>query len=143
MPGGGRGGFDVNMQTVAVTDPSDILKVEVTPSVVSLKPGQEVRLEVTVHRRQDYDKGVSLDVMLRHLGRVYGSALPPGVTLVEGKSKTLLGGGSKGHIVLRAAPNEAPIEGVPIAVLANVSINFVVKVSYSSPAIPLTVRGGK
>jgi hypothetical protein len=139
MPGGGRGGFDVNMQTVAVTDPSDILKVEVSPSVVTLKPGQEVRLEVTVQRRADYDKGVSLDVMLRHLGSVYGNPLPPGVTIDEGKSKTLLGTGNKGHIVLKAAPNAAPIENVPVSVLAHVSVNFVVKVSYSSPAIPLTV----
>ncbi len=138
-PGGGRARFDVNMQTVAVTDPSDILKVEVTPSVVTLKPGGEVRLEVTVQRRPDYDKGVSLDVMLRHLGTVYGNPLPPGVTIDEGKSKTLLSTGNKGHIVLKAAPNAAPIENVPISVLAHVSVNFVVKVSYSSPAIPVTV----
>jgi hypothetical protein len=139
LPGGGRGRFDVNLQTVAVTDPSDVLKVEVTPSVVTLKPGGEVRLDVKVHRRQDYDKGMSLDVMLRHLGQVYGNPLPPGVTIDEAKSKTLLGTGSTGHIVLKAAPNAAPIENVPISVLAHVSVNFVVKVSYSSPAIPLTV----
>jgi hypothetical protein len=139
MPGGGRGRYDVNLQTVAVTEPSDILKVEVSPSVVTLKPGGEVRLDVTVHRRQDYDKGVSLDVMLRHLNSVYGNPLPPGVTIDAAKSKTLLGNGSKGHIVLKAAPNAAPIENVPISVLAHVSVNFVVKVSYSSPAIPVTV----
>jgi hypothetical protein len=138
-PGGGRARYDVNMQTVAVTDPSDILKVEVTPSVVTLKPGGEVRLEVTVQRRPDYDKGVSLDVMLRHLGSIYGNPLPSGVTIDESKSKTLLGTGSKGHIVLKAAANAAPIENVPVSVLAHVSVNFVVKVSYSSPAIPLTV----
>src|SRR5207237_7567622 len=114
-----------------------------TPSVVTLKPGQEVRLEVTVHRRQDYDKGVSLDVMLRHLGSVYGNPLPPGVTIDEGKSKTLLGTGSKGHIVLKAAPNAAPIENVPVSVLAHVSINFVVKVSYSSPPLMLSVGKSK
>ena len=34
----------------------------------------------------------------------------------------------------------APIENVPISVLAHVSINFVVKVSYSSPPIPVTVQ---
>src|SRR5205823_7884341 len=61
--------------------------------------------------------------------------LPPGVTVVGGKSKTLLGTGSKGHPVLKCAPNAAPIENVPISVLAHVSINFVVKVSYSSQPI--------
>jgi hypothetical protein len=140
FPGGGRGLFDVALQTVAVTEPSDILKVEVSQIKVSLKPGEEVRIDVTLHRRKDYDKGVSLDVALQHLGRVFGNPLPPGVTVVAGKSKTLLGGASKGHIVLRAAPNAAPIEDVPISVLAHVSINFVVKVSYSSPPICVSVR---
>lgn len=139
FPGGGRGRFDVGMQTVAVTAPSDILKIDVTPSMVSLKPGEEIKLEVTVHRRKDYDKAITLDVMLRHLGTVFGNPLPPGITLVENKSKTLLGTASKGHLVLKADPKAAPISNVPISVVANVSINFVVKVAYSSPAISVTV----
>src|SRR5262249_31703208 len=44
LPGGGRGKFDVNLHTVAVTDPSDILKVEVSQQKIELKPGQEVRI---------------------------------------------------------------------------------------------------
>src|SRR5205807_64366 len=59
LPGGGRGRFDIKLQSVAVTDPSDILKVDVSPTTVTLKPGQEVRLDVTVHRRKDYDKSIS------------------------------------------------------------------------------------
>jgi hypothetical protein len=140
FPGGGRGLFDVSLQSVAVTQPSDILKVEVSTTKISLKPGEEVKIDVVLHRRKDYDKGVSLDVVLQHLGRVYGNPLPPGVTVVAGKSKTLLGTASKGHIVLRAAPNATPVEDVPVSVLAHVSINFVVKVSYSSPPILLSVR---
>jgi hypothetical protein len=139
-PGGGRARIDVNMQAVAVTEPSDILKVEVSPVTITLKPGQEVRIDVTVQRRKDYDKSISLDILLQHLGSVFGNPLPPGVTVVPGKSKTLLGTGSKGHIVLRAAPNAAPIENVPVSVLCHVSINFVVKVSYSSPPILVTVQ---
>jgi hypothetical protein len=138
-PGGGRGRFDVNMHTVAVTEVSDIGKVTVTPREITLKPGEEVRLDVTIERRNGYDKGVSLDIPLRHLGTVYGNPLPSGVTIIEGKSKTLLGTGNKGHIVLRAAPNAAPVDKVPISVLAHVSVNFVVKVSYSSEAILLSV----
>jgi hypothetical protein len=140
LPGGGRGRFDVNLHTVAVTDPSDILKVEVTPQKVTLKPGEEVKIAVTIQRRPDYDKTVSLDVVLQHLGQVHGNPLPPGVTVDAGKSKTLLGTGNQGHIVLKAAANAQPIENVPISVLAHVSVNFVVKVSYSSPAILLSVQ---
>ncbi|MCI0461850.1 MAG: PPC domain-containing protein [Gemmataceae bacterium] len=140
FPGGGRGLFDVSLQTVAVTRPSDILKVEVSTTKIDLKPGQEVKIDVTVHRRKDYDKGLSLDIVLAHLNRVFGNTLPPGVTIVPGKSKTLLGTTSKGHITLKAAPNAEPIEDVPVSVLAHVSINFVVKVSYSSPPILVSVR---
>jgi hypothetical protein len=140
FPGGGRGRFDVALQSVAVTDPSDILKVEASPKVITLKPGEEARIDVTIQRRPDYTKTVSLDVMLRHLGSVYGNPLPPGVTIVEGKSKTLLGTGNQGHIVLKAAANAAPIDNVPISALAHVSINFVVKISYSSAPIMLSIK---
>jgi hypothetical protein len=139
LPGGGRGRFEAEMPAVAVTEPSDILAVSVSPARISLRPGQEVRLDVTIKRRADYDKSVTLDVLLRHLGTVFGNPLPPGVTVVEGKSKTLIGTGNTGHIVLKAAPDAAPIEGVPVSVLAHVSINFVVKISYSSPVIPLSI----
>src|SRR5262249_2059533 len=94
LPGGGRGKFDVNLHTVAVTDPSDILKVEVDKQKIELKPGEEVRIEVTLQRRADYDKNVSLDILLQHLGTIVGHPLPPGVTIVPGKSKTLLAGAS-------------------------------------------------
>lgn len=139
LPGGGRGRFDVNLHTVAVTTPSDILKVEVSKTMINLKPGEEVKIEVTVHRRPDYTKGVNLDILLRHLNSVYGDPLPPGVTMVPGKSQTLLGTGNKGWITLKAAANAAPIDNVPMAVLAQVSINFVVKISYASPPILVSV----
>ncbi len=139
-PGGGRARFEVGLQTVAVTAPGDVLKVDVTPREVLLKPGGEATLDVKVTRRPGFDQGLTLDVMLRHLGTVYGSPLPPGVTIDEGKSKTLLGGASAGRIVLKAAPNAAPAEGVPVSVVADVSVNFVVKVGYSSPVVRLSVR---
>jgi len=42
--------------------------------------------------------------------------------------------------VLQAAANAEPIENVPICVLAHVSINFVVKISYASQPIGLSIR---
>ena len=139
-PGGGRAVFDVTMQTVAVTEPGDILEIRVTPKEVVLKPGGEVRIEVEIVRKAGYDKGVSLDIMLRHLGRVYGNTLPRGVTFAEGKSKTLLGGASKGYIVLKADATAPEAEKVPISVVACVSVNFVVKMGYSSGVVPVSVR---
>src|SRR5262249_48985709 len=117
-PGGGRARLDVNLQTVAVTDPSDIRRVDVKPHQITLKPGQEVRIDVNIERRPDYDQGVSIDVLMQHLGSVFGNPLPPGVSVVDGKSKTLLGTGNAGYITLKAADNAAPIDNVPISVLA-------------------------
>ena len=117
-----------------------ILDVQVKPDRLTLKPGEEVKLEVTIKRRADYDKAVSLDIPLRHLGTIFVSPLPPGVTVVEGKSKTLLGNGSVGHITLKVDASAAPIDDVPICVLAHVSINFVVKISYASAPVLVTVK---
>jgi hypothetical protein len=140
LPGGGRGRFDAGMMAVAVTGPSDLIEIRVKPTRVTLKPGEEVKIEVEVVRGPKYSKEVTLDVLLRHLGSVYGNPLPPGVTLVDGKSKTLLGTGSVGHITLRAAPDAPECTDVPICVQGFVAINFVVKIGYASEVISLSVK---
>jgi hypothetical protein len=139
-PGGGRARFDVGMQAVAVTGQSDILQVKVKQNRITLKPGEEVKIDVEVVRRPDFDKGMTLDVQLRHLGGVFGNPLPPGVTMVDGKSKTLLGTGSAGSIVLKAAPDAPESTDVPICVQGYVPINFVVKIGYASEPIWITVK---
>ncbi|HJZ58367.1 MAG TPA: PPC domain-containing protein [Gemmataceae bacterium] len=139
-PGGGRARFDVGMQAVAVTGPSDILEVKVKQNRITLKPGEEVKIDVEVVRRADYDKGLTLDVQLRHLGGVFGNPLPPGVTMIDGKSKTLLGTGNAGSIVLKAAPDAPECSDVPICVQGYVPINFVVKIGYASEPIFVTVK---
>ncbi|QDU18244.1 PPC domain-containing protein [Urbifossiella limnaea] len=140
LPGGGRGRFDVGMPAVAVCRPLDILDVKVKTTRVELKPGEEVKLDVEVVRAPGYDKTLTLDVLLQHLGGVHGNPLPLGVTVVGAKSKTLLGTGSVGHIVLRAAPDAAACADVPVCVQAYVPINFVVKTGYASAPVLLTVR---
>ncbi len=140
FPGGGRGRFDVDTAAVAVTGPSDLLEVKASPTRVVLKPGQEVKIDVTVKRRADYDKTVTLDVLLRHLGQVHGNPLPPGVTMVDGKSKTLLGTGSAGSIVLKAAADAPECTDVPVCVQGYVPVNFVVKIGYASEPILVTVK---
>lgn len=140
LPGGGRGRFPATMPAVAVTEASDILEVKVKSNKIVLKPGEEVKLEVEVKRRADYDKPLTLDVILRHLGQNYANPLPPGVTMVDAKSKTLLGTGSVGHITLKAAADAAECANVPIAVQAFVPVNFVVKIGYASEPIWVSVK---
>ena len=139
-PGGGRSVFNVGMIAVAVTGPSDLVAIQVKQTRITLKPGEEVKIDVEVVRGPQYTKDVNLDVILRHLGQQYGNPLPPGVTMVEGKSKTLLGGGSVGHITLKADSTAAECTDVPVCVQGYVAINFVVKIGYASEVIWVTVK---
>lgn len=139
FPGGGRGQIEVNTQGVAVTETND-LEVAVNTQQVTLAPGGTAKIEVTIKRRPDYTKPVTLDVVIQHLGGVFDNPLPPGVTVDDGASKTLLGDNeTKGYITLKAAPDAHPVKDWPLAVLANVSINFVMKVWYAAPPVALTV----
>lgn len=140
MPGGGRGHFPVGTHTVSVAAPNDIRAVQLSDYEVTLKPGQSKKIAVTLERAEGFDKNVSLDVIYKHLNSVYGNSLPEGVTLDAAASKILLTkGASEGHIVLKAADNAPPVEAQQIAVMANVSLNFVMKATYASRPLEVTV----
>jgi Bacterial pre-peptidase C-terminal domain len=140
LPGGGRGRYAVDTLALAVTDPADIT-VDAAPAEISLAPGESTTIDVTVTRNPRYDKPVSLAVELQHLGRVHGNPLPPGVTIKDSGSKTLLGPKeTKGKVVLQASSNAPACNKVPIAVMGHVSINFVVKTAFASAPILVSVR---
>lgn len=139
-PGGGRARFDAGMMAVAVAQSSDLVAIKVKQTRITLKPGEEVRIDVEVLRGPQYTKDVNLDVLLRHLGSVFGDPLPPGVTMVDGKSKTLLGTGSAGHITLKASATAPDCTDVPVCVQGFVAINFVVKIGYASEVIWVSVK---
>jgi hypothetical protein len=140
MPGGGRGHYLVDTLALAVTDPSDIT-VEAAPREIVLAPGDSAAIDVTVTRNPRYQQAVNLAVILEHLGGVHGNPLPPGVTVKEAGSKTLLGPKeTTGKIILQASSSAAACEKVPVAVMGHVSINFVVKTAYASEPILLSVR---
>lgn len=142
LPGGGRGLYPVGTLALGVTKPSDIT-VEATPTEVVLKPGGSATIDVVVTRHGGYDKAVNLAVTLGHLGQTFASPLPPGVTFRESGSKTLLGPKeTAGKVVIQAASDAPPADRVPIAVMGHVSINFVVKTSYASAPILVTVPAG-
>lgn len=140
QPGGGRGHWPANMHTVAVGRPADLLQVELSTYQVNLQPGQSQQIDVKLKRAEGFDKNVTLEVTYKHLNSVYGDSLPEGVTVDTTKSKTLLtAGASEGTITLTAAANAPPVEQAQIVVMANVSINFVMKATYASKAVQVTV----
>lgn len=140
LPGGGRGHWPVEMHTVSVGGPGDIRAVTVSPSEVTLPPGGTATLDVTIQRAEGFDKNVLLEVQYMHLGSIFGDSLPKGVTVDGANSTTLLTkGGTKGKITLKAAADAKPAERQQFAVMANVSLNFVMKATYASAPLVVTV----
>jgi hypothetical protein len=140
QPGGGRGHWPVESHVVAVTAPSDIRKVIVSSREVTLKPGESQALDVEIQRAEGFDKNVTLEVTYTHLNTIYGSSMPEGVTVDASASSTLLtGGATRGKIVLKAAANAPLVDKQQIVVMANVSLNFVMKATYASQPVFITI----
>jgi hypothetical protein len=140
MPGGGRYHFPVEMHTVSVGDVMDLKSVKLSTNIVNLKPGASQKIDVTIERREGFKGNVTLDVIYQHLGSIYGDSLPTGVKIDDKQSQTLLSGEqSQGYITLTAAADAKPVENQQIAVMANVSINFVMKYSYAGEPVKVTV----
>lgn len=138
MPGGGRNHFPVKAHTVSVQTPSDIQSLKLSTQEITLRPGEAVRIDVEMTRAEGFDKNVSLDVLFKHLSSVWGDTLPKGVKLDGSKSKILITGKeTKGHITLIADDKIEMVERQQVSVMANISLNFVMKATYSS--LPLFI----
>ncbi|MFN7732805.1 MAG: hypothetical protein ACK5OB_12940 [Pirellula sp.] len=141
LPGGGRGHYPVELHTVSIAKPMDIRKIELSTTDVSLVPGGSQRIEIAIERAPDYRGNVTLDVMLQHLEQPYGNPLPKGVTVDGSQSKTLLSAGeSNGYITLKAAPDAPPLEKHLLPITVHVSINFVMKHTFSGPPLWIGVQ---
>ncbi len=139
IPGGGRGVLDSDILAVAVSEPND-LEVAASVSAVTLPQGGTAKIEVTLKRRPDFTKAVTLDMRLFEQGQLFDSPLPPGVSIDEGQSKLLIGENeTKGYITLRAAGDAKLIADWPLPVLGTVSVNFVMKTWFAAPPLMLTV----
>ena len=140
-PGGGRNFYAVETNAVNVGAPADLLAVEVSETDVHLKPGETKTLTVKLRRAENMKHNVLLDMQFTHLERVFASSLPEGVTIDRGAGKTLLtGADSEGSIVLKVDPKAPPVEKQVSSVMANISLNFVMKATYSSEPLFLTVE---
>jgi hypothetical protein len=128
------------MHTVAVGQPSDIRDVKLSTYDVTLKPGESVRIDIELVRGEGFDKNVTLDILFQHLASVFANTLPAGVTIDAKNSQTLLTGlNSKGSITLTTANDAKPADHQQCCIMANVSINFVMKATYSSRPIMISI----
>ncbi len=138
-PGGGRNHWPVDQHVVAVIPPHDIRAIKLSAADIVLKPGESKTIDVTIDRAPDFKANVTLDVTMTHLS-LFADTLPPGVTLDGNKSKTLLSNGAtQGTITLIASKDAAPIERQLIGLTANISLNFVVKTTFSAEPVFITV----
>lgn len=141
MPGGGRNHWFVDMHTVTVVKKSDIRKVKLSTYDVTLHPGETAKIDVEIERAEGFDKNVTLDMRFRHLSGVYGDTLPNGVNVDAKQSKTLLTGKNvKGHLTITAAKNAVLAEKQQVSVMANIALNFVMKSTFSSQPLFITVK---
>jgi hypothetical protein len=141
MPGGGRYHYPADMHTLSVGGPLDLKGVRISPTSVTLRPGESKRVEVTVERGPGFKGNVTLDTVYQHLGTVYGGSVPAGVSIDEKASQTLLTGDQvKGWITLRAAADAKPVAEQVVPVMAHVSINFVMKLTCCAEPLRVTVE---
>ncbi len=139
-PGGGRNHFSVENHIVNVGGPADILAVEVSETDVHLKPGESKIINVKIKRAETAKYNVTLDMQFTHLEQVFASSLPEGVTINRSAGKTLLAAAdAEGAIELKVDPKAPPVEKQLSCVMANISVNFVMKTTISSAPIFLTV----
>jgi hypothetical protein len=140
MPGGGRWHYPAQMHTVSVGDPLDLKSVKISPASVVLRPGEAKKIDVTIERSEGFKANVTLDAVYQHLGYVFGGCLPPGVTIDDKASLTLLTGDkSAGFLTLKAAPDAKPVKEQQVPIMAHVSINFVMKFTYCAEPLLVSV----
>jgi hypothetical protein len=141
MPGGGRYHYPADMHTLSIGAPLDLESMTISPTAITLRPGESKKIEVTIQRSPGFKGNVTLDTVYQHLSQIYGSSMPPGVRIDDRASQTLLTGGqSKAFITLTAAADAKPVEKQQVPIMAHVSINFVMKWTYCAEPLLITVR---
>jgi len=140
MPGGGRGHYPVESILVSACDPMDVTKITVSETEIKLKPGESKKIDVTIEKAGGFEKGVTLDLLIRHLNRVSGDSLPKGVTIDEKQSKLIISAkDAQGYITLKAAPDAPEVSEQLVPVMAQAAINFVMKMSYCGTPLRVSV----
>ena len=141
--GGGQSQWPIETQLVGVTLPLDLKAVVAEPGDITLKPGETKEIKVRIERQEGYTDAVTLATEFKYLGRILVQQLPPGVTMSSKSKARLSGKVLEGTIVLTASDKVTPVDRLPIAVVAQVSISFSINTLYASNPIYLTVEASK
>lgn len=130
----------VEMHTVGIADALDLKKVEASETTLSLKPGDVKVVQVKFERVGDFKEPVSLTaIQMQHVW-VFGRCLPAGVTVDESASKLrVVGNEVQGSVVLKVAADAKPAEPRLIPLMANVAINFSIKMIYCTDPILFSI----
>jgi hypothetical protein len=140
-PGGGRVHWPVSSHCVNVGQPLDLLAVNLSETELKLKPGETRTIKVSLQRAPEMKANVLLEMVYQHLGGIHGNSMPDGIEIDGTASQTLLtNGASEGTMVIKVDPKAAPVERQLTSVMANLSINFVMKATYSSPPVYITIE---
>jgi hypothetical protein len=137
--GGGQGYWPVRTAIVGVAKQLDLLKVAASPTELVLKPGGKVELTVTIERSKDYKDPVGLEFTWGYFNSKLGEQLPPGVTLGKSSVTRLSGKTLEGKMSLEATSAALPVERLPVAVMAGVSVSFSIDTKYASNPLFLTI----
>lgn len=137
--GGGQSRWPIETQIVGVTAPLDLKSVVATPDEIALRPGEKAEIEVRIERAEDFTDPVTLAMSFDYFTQTFGAQLPPGVTMTSASTTRLAGKQLEGKIVLAADDKALPVERLPIAVMARVSISFSITTNYASNPVYLTV----
>ena len=140
QPGGGRGHWPVESHVVSVAGYGDLRGVYLSEYDITLKPGESKRIEVTIDRSPEFAANVTLDMTMRHLAGMFANTLPAGVTLDDKQAQSLLAGkATQGYLTITAAKDAPPAERQQAVVMAHVALNFVMKWTYTSRPVTITV----
>ncbi len=144
MPGGGRSHYWVDQRHRRGGSQLGRPGGEGQYGPCRARMGGSTKVDVEIVRAPEFKQNVTLDVLFQHLSQKFGDTLPPGVTIDAKKSSTLpTSGATKGHLMLVAAKDAAAVERQLCSVMANVSINFVMKATTSSKPFYISVTAAK
>jgi len=137
--GGSQVRWPIQTQLVGVVKPMDLLSVTAEPAEITLKPGEKAEIKVKVKRKEGFKDGVTLAMSFDYFSTVFGQQLPPGVKMSSASKARLSGDVEEGTIILEADEKAMPVENLPIAAMARVSISFSITTNYASNPLSLTV----